>query len=125
VTARLDALLLAINAPDLASAACRGRHELFDLRPVSDPGREDIEHAALEICRSCPMQRDCRAWWLSLDLRDRPLGVVAGEIHRTRPREHKPSPPPPMSMRERALAAIEQHQQRTQQRQGSRDLSQR
>jgi hypothetical protein len=78
----LDNLLDALAAaPNLSGAACRGRHELFDPRDLSDPDRQDIEAEALALCRGCPALLACRRWYDSLPPGKRPIGVVAGQIN--------------------------------------------
>jgi hypothetical protein len=42
----LDILLAAIGTPELAAAACKGKHRIFDPRLQSDPERERMEHRA-------------------------------------------------------------------------------
>jgi hypothetical protein len=118
---RIDALLAAINTPDFTGCSCAGRSELFDPVKRSDPNRDYIEGAAIHLCRSCPMLRECRRWYHSLDPSERPLGVVAGAVQHRTPRRHKPSetPPvvPPMSpMYRAAMKVIADHEARMQAR---------
>jgi hypothetical protein len=69
--------------PDLTGAACAGRSDLFDLRPVhSDDHRAYRE--ALALCARCPVLGECRAWFESLPAEARPYGVIAGRVHRPR-----------------------------------------
>jgi hypothetical protein len=81
----LDALLGAMAAtPALPGAKCVGRHDLFDLRDLSDPERPDAEAQALALCRSCPALAGCSAWFESLPHGRRPHGVIAGKVVRAR-----------------------------------------
>ncbi|HPY26393.1 MAG TPA: hypothetical protein PLK19_18990 [Mycobacterium sp.] len=57
-------LLLAVGAPALPGARCRGRAHLFD---------EPEQH--------CPALTACAAWLASLPARHRPAGVVAGRTY--------------------------------------------
>jgi hypothetical protein len=108
VTEFLAELGATVNLP---SAACRGRHELFDSRNPSDVA------SAQKICASCPALQACRQW---VETSPRHLHgyVVAGQAQRrVRPRERKPSPVPPVSaMRQRVMEAIPAHEARTQAR---------
>ena len=61
--------------PRLPGAACRGRWELFD-----SPDATDIA-AAIQTCSSCPARYRCAEWVASLSPKQRPAGVVAGQIH--------------------------------------------
>jgi hypothetical protein len=107
----LDALLSAIRAaPDLTGARCTGRSQLFDEQPKTPKGERN-EARAIRCCRHCPALRDCAAWLATLPPGQRPPGVVAGKISAPPKRErHKPSQVPPMSMRQKALAAIADHE---------------
>jgi WhiB family redox-sensing transcriptional regulator len=76
--------------PRLDGAACRGQAWAFDPVEQSDNGAEvrDLQLAALAVCAVCPALDACRTWFDSLPPRDRPTGVIAGRIRRTRePRE--------------------------------------
>ena len=66
--------------PDLTGAACAGRGDLFDLRPVHSDHRAYRE--ALALCARCPVLGACRAWFASLPAAERPVGVIAGRVHR-------------------------------------------
>ena len=68
--------------PDLTGAACAGRSDLFELRPVHSDDRAYRE--ALALCARCPVLGACRAWFASLPNAKRPCGVVAGRVHRPR-----------------------------------------
>ena len=77
----LDALA-DLLAPSLPGARCRSEWELFD-RAAGGPNRVEVQHArvdALQVCSSCPVLAQCRDWFTSLPLRDRPHGVVAGQV---------------------------------------------
>jgi hypothetical protein len=80
------ALLRAAIAPlpDLTGAACVGRSDLFDLRPVDSDDRAYRE--ALALCARCPALGACRAWFTSLPAAQRPVGVIAGCVHKPRGR---------------------------------------
>ena len=68
--------------PDLTGAACAGRSDLFDLRPV--PGDHRAYREALALCARCPVLAACGAWFASLPTAERPPGVIAGRVHRRR-----------------------------------------
>ena len=68
--------------PDLTGAACAGRSDLFDLQPVHSGDRAYRE--ALALCARCPVLDACRAWFASLPAAERPVGVIAGCVHRPR-----------------------------------------
>jgi hypothetical protein len=79
----LDDLLLSLaGAPSLPGARCRGRHHLFDppTRNEDAPVVEARHAQALSLCGRCPALALCRAWVAELPARQRPPGVVAGEI---------------------------------------------
>jgi WhiB family redox-sensing transcriptional regulator len=64
-------------SPALTGAACAGRSDLFDLAAGSQRHRE-----ALALCARCPVLGVCRAWFASLPAAERPVGVIAGRVHR-------------------------------------------
>jgi hypothetical protein len=68
--------------PDLEGAACAGRSDLFDLRPVRSDNRAYRE--ALALCARCAVLGACRAWFASLPAEARPYGVTAGRVYRPR-----------------------------------------
>jgi hypothetical protein len=70
--------------PDLTGAACVGRSDLFDLRPVDSDDR--VYREALALCARCPVLDACRAWFASLPAAQRPVGVIAGRVHKPRGR---------------------------------------
>lgn len=101
MTARPDALLAAINTPNLASAACRGRHELYDSHDPSDVA------SAQRICAGCPALQACKQWVETSPQRLHGY-VVAGQVQRrTKPHKHKPSVPPVSRRYAAAMAALE------------------
>lgn len=55
--------LLALVDPTLSGAACAGRAPLFDdeIDGETAEHREARHHIATSICRSCPVQPECRA----------------------------------------------------------------
>lgn len=74
------------HVPDLAGARCRGRRELFDATISSERGgttdaAEYAREAAQRLCEQCPALDRCRQWLHSLPPRQRPLGVVAGQVN--------------------------------------------
>jgi hypothetical protein len=81
--ADLSAALGAI--PRLPGAACRGNHDLFDLRDLDDPDRADVGADAMAICERCPALAACEQWLASTPPHLRPYGVVAGLVRRPRP----------------------------------------
>ncbi|BBY38472.1 hypothetical protein MMAN_26060 [Mycobacterium mantenii] len=77
----LGDLLLAIHAPELTGAACKGRPEVFDAQPPKTADRGYLHTRAKWIClRKCPALAQCRAWLESLPPSQRPEGVVAGQF---------------------------------------------
>ena len=68
--------------PDLKGAACAGRSDLFDLRPVDSDDHAYRE--ALALCARCPVLSACRAWFASLPAEAKPYGVIAGRVHKPR-----------------------------------------
>jgi hypothetical protein len=68
--------------PALPGAACRGKHHLFD--EVIGPDRDRIQAEALRICAACEELLPCRRWLMSLPRRERPYGVVAGQVRTPR-----------------------------------------
>jgi hypothetical protein len=83
--AKLPAAIIPV--PDLTGAACAGRSDLFDLRPVHSDDRAYRE--ALALCAHCPVLSACRAWFARLPKAERPYGVIAGRVHK--PRGPRPS----------------------------------
>lgn len=65
------------GVPLLEGARCKGRPERFDVDIRSD--REAIDWAVF-TCGACPALRKCRGWGDSLPPRQRPSGVVAGQL---------------------------------------------
>lgn len=72
--------------PALPGARCRGRHHLFDARPPDDPEADNAQAHALALCARCPALTRCAEWFDALSPRQRPPGVVAGQVNRP----HKP-----------------------------------
>lgn len=71
----LGDLLLAIHAPELTGAACKGRPEVFDAQPPKTADRGYLHTRAKWIClRKCPALAQCRAWLESLPPSQRPEG---------------------------------------------------
>jgi WhiB family redox-sensing transcriptional regulator len=77
-------LLAAIVArlPRLDGAACIGKHDVFDLRDLTDPTHASVEAEALALCRACPALAGCAVWFSGLRPSQKPHGVVAGVVHR-------------------------------------------
>lgn len=71
------------TAPALPGARCRGRHHLFDEAHPDEP--EEVTQArhaqALGLCSRCPSLEPCRAYFDRLKPRQRPGGVIAGQVH--------------------------------------------
>ena len=80
-------LLLAVGAPALPGARCRGRAHLFDEPEPGEPAElvEQRHAQALGLCQHCPSVTACAAWFDALPPRQRPGGVIAGHIHRRNP----------------------------------------
>ena len=76
-------LLLAVGAPALPGARCRGRAHLFDEPEPGEPAElvEQRHAQALGLCRHCPALTACAAWLDSLKPAHRPAGVVAGRTY--------------------------------------------
>lgn len=80
-------LLLAVGAPALPGARCRGRAHLFDEPEPGEPAElvEQRHAQALGLCQHCSALTACAAWFDTLPPRQRPAGVVAGRIHHRSP----------------------------------------
>jgi len=61
---------------------------LFDARPPNDPEADNAEAHALALCQRCPSLPRCTDWFDALPPKQRPHGVVAGQVNRPR----KPHP---------------------------------
>ncbi len=72
------------GVPRLDGANCLGLWSLFDEPEPGDTDGRDANRAAVELCRTCPALDDCRTWLDSLRPKDRPTGVIAGRILRTK-----------------------------------------
>jgi WhiB family transcriptional regulator, redox-sensing transcriptional regulator len=70
--------------PRLPGARCRGHSELFDEPPADDPYGDAVTERALAVCASCPALGPCEEWLRRLEPRERPRGVVAGRIIKSR-----------------------------------------
>lgn len=76
------------GAPRLAGAACRDHRDLFDAAQANGRGHSarrlaDARAAAIRVCSErCPAFDQCAAWLDTLPRRQRPSGVVAGQINR-------------------------------------------
>ena len=81
-------LLLAVGAPALPGARCRGRAHLFDEPEQGEPAElvEQRHAQALGLCRHCPALTACAAWFDTLPPRQRPAGVVAGRTYHRNPK---------------------------------------
>lgn len=78
----VQALFAALGGiPALPGAACRSRHDVFDLLPGTSPDRDDLAAEALAVCRGCPALVGCGQWFDSLPPTQRPVGVIAGRIN--------------------------------------------
>lgn len=87
------------HRPPLLAAACAGQWELFDeqnhdKRETATAAQQRHTHAAL-LCAACPELDPCRRWADGLTPRQRPPGVLAGQIPvPARPPGRPPSTPP-------------------------------
>ena len=78
----LTALMaVALSAPKLPHAACRGgtMHDPRELRERT----EDLDYrhrAAIAVCESCPELGPCRVWLAGLAPQDRPSGTVTAGV---------------------------------------------
>lgn len=70
-----------LGIPHLPGALCRGRPDLFDLKPGTSTDRDAVATQALALCRACPALANCQRWFESLPRKERPSGVVAGRIN--------------------------------------------
>jgi len=77
-----DLLLSLAGSPALPGARCRGRHTLFDERGPDEPDEVAAQRhsQALGLCERCPALDRCRDWLEELPPRQRPPGVVAGQL---------------------------------------------
>lgn len=79
-----DAWAAAIRtAPDLAGAACKGSTDWdWDVREAPEPAadRDARLDRAAAMCAGCPALAGCRAYRDALPERDRPPGVMAGQL---------------------------------------------
>lgn len=69
--------------PRLPGALCRGHHDVFDPPWSEHEDKTDREQRiafALKLCRSCPALASCTQWLDSLPPKQRPHGVVAGQV---------------------------------------------
>jgi WhiB family redox-sensing transcriptional regulator len=72
--------------PRLPGALCRNHSDLFD------PPEHGVDHTdtrerlsfAIRVCCCCPALSACRRWVDSIDPKDRPPGVVAGQTENRR-----------------------------------------
>lgn len=78
---RLLARVLA-DVPRLEGAACQGLWPAFEsANPEENPDEVAYRHTtALATCRRCPALDACAEWASGLRGRDRPDGIVAGQI---------------------------------------------
>jgi hypothetical protein len=80
----LDTLLAELaGAPVLPGRKCRGWPHLFHVAtPGEDPDTVHYRHTqALGLCARCPSIDRCRTWLDGLPPRQRPTGIIAGQIH--------------------------------------------
>ena len=85
-----------VVAPALPDAACVNHYELFDQTISSSTGHKAAELGALRtealaVCTSCPALAPCRKWLNTIPPRQRPSGVVAGQVNTRRPPGYKPT----------------------------------
>jgi hypothetical protein len=72
---------LTLTPPDagwMAQAACAGYWELMESTEEKD------ERAAKDLCRACPVWQECRAWTLSLPVRQDVAGDAGGLTEKQR-----------------------------------------
>lgn len=87
---QLDSLVSALGAiPPLPGALCKGQSDTWDEpAPASiDPDPDDTQERlnyAVRACGCCPALSACRTWIASLPPRQRPCGVVAGQVRPTK-----------------------------------------
>jgi hypothetical protein len=95
---QLDEILAAVRAaPCLPGAKCRGKSHLFD--PAA-PGEDDETVAyrhnqAIGLCSRCESLTRCEEWYSSLPSKQRPGGIIAGQLRPLpvgRPRKFNPNP---------------------------------
>ncbi|POY04856.1 hypothetical protein C3469_04340 [Mycobacterium kansasii] len=84
----MTALLGSLGSiPSLPGALCRDRHELFDLPAGTSADYEVVAAEALALCRQCPALAGCRVWFDGLSPKQRPAGVIAGQVHQWKDRD--------------------------------------
>lgn len=79
---QINQLIAAVRAPKLPGALCRNRAALFDeAEHGEDPAAVAERHErAAAVCQLCPALGPCSQWAASLPPRQRPPGVLAGQI---------------------------------------------
>ena len=78
-------LIGALNGiPHLPGALCKGRAADFDEQAADEDDDDAVQRQlhALDLCRACPSLDACESWFLSLAPSKKPVGVIAGRIHR-------------------------------------------
>jgi hypothetical protein len=78
----IDLLRELAATPDLPGAACVGERDVFDA--CTERGAHRVYTLAVRICSQCPALAACSAWLNSLPVEERPHGVTAGVIRRSR-----------------------------------------
>ncbi len=75
-----------ITTPDLPGAACVEHREIFDACTDRQAGRayDGVYAQAIRVCAGCPALEDCRRWITGLPMNQRPHGVTAGLVRRSR-----------------------------------------
>jgi hypothetical protein len=75
-----------VTTPDLPGAACVDERETFDAATSRQAGSPygGIYDRAVKICAGCAALGDCRRWVTGLPVNQRPYGVTAGLIRRSR-----------------------------------------
>lgn len=87
---QLESLVGALGAiPRLDGAVCKGSPDIWDEppHPSRDPDPSDTQERlnyAVRACGCCPALSACRTWIASLPPRQRPCGVVAGQVRPTK-----------------------------------------
>jgi len=75
-----------ITTPDLPLAACVAERDIFDACTDRQAGSayEGVYAGAIRVCSRCPALGDCRRWVTGLPMNQRPYGVTAGLVRRSR-----------------------------------------
>lgn len=79
-------LATVVMTPDLPGASCVEHREIFDACTDRQAGRaySGTYDRAVRVCSGCPALSNCRRWVTGLPMNQRPYGVTAGLVRRSR-----------------------------------------